>query len=75
MKYIIQDWAGNVLLKHGEFNSFDEAWDYILGEMTDTLGLTEEDYQEYSVEVKGNVREKKLLEPNDPRKGYVNERF
>lgn len=32
------------------FPSFDDAWDYILGDLTDKLGLTEEDYQEYYVE-------------------------
>lgn len=49
MKYYIYDWAGNKLYQHGTFKSFEDAWDYILGEMTDALGLTDEDYQEYDV--------------------------
>lgn len=50
MIYIIEDWAGNDLTKfHGEFPSFEDAWEYIMGEMTDKLKLNEEDYQEYYV--------------------------
>lgn len=49
MKYAIFDWAGNHLHVHGEFESFEDAWDYILGEMTDSLELEEEDLQEYVV--------------------------
>ena len=46
----IYDWAGNDLSKHhGTFSSFEEAWDYIFGEMTDKLNLKEDDYQEYYV--------------------------
>lgn len=56
--FIIQDWAGNVLDSHGSFETFEDAWDYILGEMTDALGLTEEDYGEYYVVEKRNVRSK-----------------
>lgn len=49
-KFKIYDWAGNDLTHwHGTFDSFEDAWDYILGDMTDNLGLTEEDYQEYFV--------------------------
>ena len=48
--YKIFDWAGNDLSQwHGTFKTFDDAWEYILGEMTDKLGLVEEDYQEYQV--------------------------
>lgn len=32
------------------FKSFEAAWDYIFGELTDRLKLTEEDYQEYWVD-------------------------
>lgn len=49
-KFAIFDWAGNRLFVHGEFPDFDTAWEYILGDMTDKLCLTEEDYQEYYVE-------------------------
>lgn len=54
-KFIIVDWAGNRISPDKSFESFDDAWDYILGDMTDRLGLTEEDYQEYFVaEVESN---------------------
>lgn len=71
MNYIIADWTGNILLNGQDFPTFEDAWDYILGELTDKLGLTEEDYQEYFVEEKLNIRATKYLEPNDPRNGYV----
>ncbi len=49
-KFIIFDWAGNDLSNHhGTFETFDDAWYYILGDMTDNLNLTETDYQEYDV--------------------------
>lgn len=47
--FAIFDWAGNELTKHGTFKTFEDAWDYILGDMTDKLKLTEDDYQEYEV--------------------------
>lgn len=48
--YKIYDWAGNDLTAwHGTFHTFEDAWDYIMGEMTDKLNLTESDYQEYQV--------------------------
>lgn len=54
-KFRIFDCAGNDLTQwHGTFKTFDDAWDYILGEMTDKLSLTEEDYQEYFVEKEGD---------------------
>lgn len=48
-RFAIYDWAGNELTRWGKFGSFEDAWDFILGEMTDKLKLTEEDYQEYQV--------------------------
>jgi hypothetical protein len=64
MKYIIQDWAGYTLSIYSgfvrggvpmEFYSFESAWDYILGDLTDRNQLTEEDYQEYyAVTLEGN---------------------
>lgn len=51
-QFKIVDWANNDLTYwHGTFETFEDAWAYILGDMTDKLGLTEEDYQEYYVEV------------------------
>lgn len=49
LRFAIFDWAGNELAMHGRFESFECAWDYILGEMADKLGLCEEDFQEYEV--------------------------
>lgn len=72
LRFVIQDWAGNVLLNGRTFPSFEEGWEYILGELTDALGLTEEDYQEYYV-MEANVRESRYLAANDPRKGLKNE--
>ncbi len=65
--FIIEDWAGNHLSKHGTFPSFEEAWDYILGEMTDKLGLEDEDYGEYYVVEEKPRRERRYLDPHDPR--------
>ena len=48
-KYIIEDWAGNRIMPSKDFVSFEEGWDYILGELTNRLALTDEDYQEYYV--------------------------
>lgn len=46
----IYDWAGNDLTyAHGLFKTFQDAWDYIVGDMTDKLKLNEDDYQEYYV--------------------------
>lgn len=72
-RFIIQDWAGNVLLNGKTFKTFDDAWGYILGEMTDALGLTEEDYSEYYVEEKRTVRATRFLDPNDARNGLRND--
>lgn len=69
--YKIYDWAGNDLSQyHGTFKTFEDAWDYILGEMTDNLSLTEEDYQEYYVDLNSS-RESRYLDPKDPRAGKV----
>jgi len=66
-KFEIQDWAGNRLTAHGTFKTFEDAWDYILGDMSDKLKLTEEDYGEYYVMEVGPAREKRYLDPKDPR--------
>lgn len=48
--WVIKDWADNLLLNGMLFSSFQDAWGYIYGELTDRLNLTEDDYQEYFVE-------------------------
>lgn len=53
-QFKIFDWTGKSLLPHLIFETFEDAWDFILGDLTDKLGLQEEDYQEYYVlEVEG----------------------
>lgn len=62
--WIIQDWAGNTIQHNGLFNrgcygrelgipktfeSFEDGWHWIYGDLTEREGLTEEDYQEYYV--------------------------
>lgn len=48
-KYIIKDWVGNIIQPEKQFISFEEGWEYIFGELTGRLRLTDEDYQEYNV--------------------------
>jgi hypothetical protein len=48
-RFYIYDWAMNPIRQQLSFNTFDDAWDYIQGELTDELNLTDEDYQEYQV--------------------------
>lgn len=33
-QYKIYDWAGNELTRWGTFESCDDAWDFILGDIT-----------------------------------------
>jgi hypothetical protein len=68
--YLILDWAGNRIEPSKTFKTFEDAWDYILGDLTESLGLVEEDYQEYYVE-KGKDRESRYLDPKDLRAGTV----
>lgn len=67
MKYGIYDWAGNRIKPALEFRFFEDAWDYIFGDLTDELGLKEEDYQEYYVLLIQGQREYRYLDPRDPR--------
>lgn len=46
--YIIVDWAGNRITSL-QFKTFEDGWDYIWGDLTNRLGLQEDDYQEYYV--------------------------
>jgi hypothetical protein len=47
--FVIFDWAGNELKMYGTFETFEEAWEYIQGELTDLINLSEDDYSEYEV--------------------------
>jgi hypothetical protein len=63
----IYDWACNDVLPHMTFDTFEDAWEYILGDLTDLAGLTDVDYQEYYVERAKPVKVYRFLDPNDPR--------
>ena len=54
MKYIIQDWAGNVMFNQIEFETFEDAWSYVY-EKFEYLSDSEaeEQYQDIYVEQKG----------------------
>lgn len=68
MSYIIQDWASNVLFSGKTFPTFEDAWDYIY----DQVPLEGDyPYDDYFVVEDGPKREKRLLDPNDPRQGLV----
>jgi hypothetical protein len=64
-QFKIYDWAGN-RIGNQTFTSYLDAWDYILGDLTDSLGLTDDDYQEYYA-YEDIDRESRYLDPNDPR--------
>jgi hypothetical protein len=66
-KFIIQDWAGNRIEPGLDFESFEDAWEHILGDLTNRLNLTEEDYQEYYAVPYTGTRTKRYLDPRDPR--------
>ena len=47
MKFVIEDWAGNELYKHGEFDTFEDGWDYLVEH------FSEEEHQDlYVIEKK-----------------------
>lgn len=68
-RFIIQDWAGNLIEPSKSWATFDDAWGFIHGELADRLGLTEDDFQEYYVEEKRATRETRFLHLNDHRNG------
>lgn len=60
MSYVIVDWAYNRIKPLRVFETFQDAWDYILGDMTDELKLTEENYQEYLVIESNELTDREL---------------
>ena len=68
--FIITDWTSREICNGMTFETFEDAWDYILGDLTDRLSLTEDDYQEYYV-TENRTRETRYLEPRDIRSGSV----
>lgn len=59
-KFIIIDWAGNVLFNGREFDSFEDTWGHIYEHRP------EEDWQDLYV-VPAKTRSARYLDPNDPR--------
>jgi hypothetical protein len=57
--YMIYDWADNLISKK-TFKTFESAWHYILGDLTERLKLAEDDYQEYFVEKRGQKLQSRL---------------
>lgn len=58
MKFIIRDWADNVCFGGKEFDSFEDAWDYIYVADPNPLDESSPEYDEhwfddYYVEEKG----------------------
>ena len=49
MKYQIFDQSGNLVIPQLDFPSWEDAWEYIEGELTEELELTDEDYRKYDV--------------------------
>jgi hypothetical protein len=69
MKFIIIDWAGNQCFQGEEFESFDEASDFLsdkFGHLSDKK--YEEEIGEYSI-VEKRTREARYVDPHDPRDG------
>jgi len=64
-KWIIQDWAGNVCFGGKDFNSFDDAEEWLSVKLGDEY---ETDREEYEI-VKGGSRDANYLDPKDPRGG------
>jgi hypothetical protein len=62
MKYIIQDWAGNVLFNGREFDSFEDGWDFISEHMAGG-----EDSNVEVIPKTGQVEEARFLDPKAPR--------
>lgn len=56
-KFIITDWAGNLLFKDKDFETFEEAWDFIYenvdnSKYDETENEDDNEYQEYYVVTK-----------------------
>ena len=43
--WIIKDWAGNICFKGEEFETFDEAWDFLYEQYPDDGDLDEDDQE------------------------------
>ena len=52
MKWIIKDWADNHLFPEKEFNSFEDAWEFLYETFREEMEKDEEFFQDYYVETK-----------------------
>lgn len=59
-RYIIIDWASNVLFNGQEFESFEDAWGFVYEQ------LPEEDWEDIYVIESCETREARYLDPNHP---------
>ncbi len=46
MRYIIQDWAGNLLFNGREFKTFEDGWECVY-EYVRTIAKDDEDYESW----------------------------
>ena len=52
MKWIIKDWAANHLFPEKEFDSFEDAWEFLYETFREEMEKDEEFFQDYYVETK-----------------------
>lgn len=55
-RYIILDWAGNRIAPNLDFATFEDGWDHTFSSLSGELELSDEDYQEYYVVLKGETK-------------------
>lgn len=67
-KFIIIDWAGNVLFNGREFESFEDGWEFLYEHFAHVSDEELEDgfFDDYFV-VQAKTRSARYLDPNDPR--------
>lgn len=65
-KFLIQDWAGNICFHGREFESFDDAEEFLCERLDDAY---ETDREEYYI-VQGKLRAANYLDPKDPRAAF-----
>jgi len=52
LKFIIKDWAGNIMFNSIEFDTFEEGWDYIYANVVDIDNV----YEDLFVELQGDSK-------------------
>lgn len=69
-KFIIIDWASNVLFNGREFDSFEDGWEFLYEHFQDVSDdeLEAGFFDDYFV-VQAKTRSARYLDPKDPRAG------